>query len=454
MAPRGAFVHKSLRPGKGHSIYSRNREALLVLTAGAALLTGVATPAEALPFDQQPTAPSQAGRQAKAKATVLAVRDKTPKPKEGEDLAAKARGVLSLVVSIDKQQVTLYSDGRPIAHSRVSTGVPGHPTPTGVFSVIQKDRWHRSNIYYNAPMYYMQRITWSGVAMHQGVVPSGPASHGCIRLPEAFARQLWGITKLGVRVIVTRGGEVTPAAIADDRLFTFKPAEPKSEPEATPTEPTNANNGAPDSAKFAANKSDTPVTDALKSGNPALDAMAYAIRAPRETGVTNAQAVKSAFEVPTPAVPEVKPLKPGPISVFISRKEGKLFVRKGFDPVFDVPVTFERPDQPLGTHVFTALAANDDNTTFRWNVMSMPGGGSAPVKKAEKGKDRGKKAEVPPPPPAHASNATDALSRVAIPQDALDRISQLMSPGASLIISDKGLGGETGKGTDFIVLTR
>jgi hypothetical protein len=291
--------------------------------------------------------------------------------------------------------------------------------------------------------------------MHQGVVPSGPASHGCIRLPEAFARQLWGITKLGVRVVVTRGGEVTPAAIADERLFTFKPAEPKSEPEATPPEPINANNGTSDSAKVAANKSDTPVTDALKSGSPALDAMAYAIRAPRETGVTNAETVKSAFEAPKPVVAEVKPLKPGPISVFVSRKEGKLFVRKGFEPVFDVPVTFERPDQPLGTHVFTALAVNDDNTSFRWNVMSMPGGGSAPpVKKADKGKEKGKKAEVPPPPAAHASSATDALSRVAIPQDALDRISQLMSPGASLIISDKGLGSETGKGTDFIVLTR
>jgi hypothetical protein len=300
----------------------------------------------------------------------------------------------------------------------------------------------------------MQRITWSGVAMHQGVVPSGPASHGCIRLPEAFARQLWGITKLGVRVIVTRGGEVTPAAITDERLFTFKPAEPKSEPEATPPEPINANNGASDSAKFAANKSDSPVTDALKSGSPALDAMAYAIRAPRETGVTSAETVKSTLEAPKPAVAEVKPLKPGPISVFISRKEGKLFVRKGFDPVFDVPVTFERPDQPLGTHVYTALAVNDDNTTFRWNVMSIPGGGSTPpVKKADKGKEKGKKAEVPPPP-AHASNATDALSRVSIPQDALERISQLMSPGASLIISDKGLGSETGKGTDFIVLTR
>ena len=124
--------------------------------------------------------------------------------------------------------MTLYSDGQPIAHSRVSTGTPSHPTPTGVFSVIQKDRWHRSNLYDDAPMFYMQRITWSGVAMHQGIVPNHPASHGCIRLPEAFAKQLWGVTRLGVRVIVTRG-EVTPAPISNARLFTLKrePIEPR-----------------------------------------------------------------------------------------------------------------------------------------------------------------------------------------------------------------------------------
>ena len=107
----------------------------------------------------------------------------------------------------------------PVAHSRVSTGTPGHPTPTGVFSIIQKDRWHRSNLYGNAPMSFMQRITWSGVAMHQGIVPNYPASHGCIRLPEAFARQLWATTKMGARVIVARG-DVTPVAIAHAKLFT------------------------------------------------------------------------------------------------------------------------------------------------------------------------------------------------------------------------------------------
>jgi hypothetical protein len=195
--------------------------------------------------------------------------------------------------------------------------------------------------------------------------------------------------------------------------------------------------------------------DAAKPGDRALDAMAYAIGAPRQTLVTAPDSKPAAAGNPRVAntatnttVDELRPLKPGPVSVFISRKEGKLFVRKGFEPVFDVPVTFEQPDQPLGTHVFTALAFNDDNTTLRWNVMSMPGGASAPAKKAEKGK----KVEVAVTTPA--SNATDALNRVNIPQDAIDRISRLMSPGASLIISDKGISGETGKGTDFIVLTR
>jgi lipoprotein-anchoring transpeptidase ErfK/SrfK len=442
------------------------------MTASAALLAGLAGPANAVPFNVQAgTAPRpDAVRPARAKATVLASRDKAAtKPKESEDVAAKAKGVLTVVVSISKQQLTLYSDGQPIAHSRVSTGVPGHATPTGVFSVIQKDRWHRSNIYDNAPMFYMQRITWSGVAMHQGVVPNGPASHGCIRLPEAFARQMWGITKLGVRVIVTYG-DVTPVAVSNDRLFALKRDTPEVKPESTPeTEVSSADKiratyGVLETAQLQSGRGNTTASDASKSpwdtakpGDRALDAMAYAIGAPRESAVTatdpkpasDADKSRVANTATNTTVDELRPLKPGPVSVFISRKEGKLFVRKGFEPVFDVPVTFERPDQPLGTHVFTALAFNDDNTTLRWNVMSMPGGGSAPVKKAEKGK----KVEVAVPT-MPTSNATDALNRVSIPQDAIDRISRLMSPGASLIISDKGISGETGKGTDFIVLTR
>jgi len=440
-------VDKSRRPNAGRSAYFRNRESLLAMTASAALLAGLSS-ASALPLNVAPAAPqAEAGRLVvKPNRQLVASREKSPAKAKAntDDVAAKAKGLLSVIISIDKQRLTLYSDGQPIAYSRVSTGVPGHPTPTGVFSVIQKDRWHHSNIYSNAPMYFMQRITWSGVAMHEGVVPNHPASHGCIRLPGAFARQMWGITKLGVRVIITHG-EVTPVAISNERLFTLKrePAEPKGEAQAK-LETTGGTSNAFELAQLSAARRDgrasnTTVLDVSKPLAPALDAMAYALGTPRETTGPEFKPV------------EPKPLKPGPISVFISRKEGKLYVRKGFEPVFDAPVTFADPNRPLGTHVFTALAVNGDNTTLRWNVVSMPGAGSPPVKKSVKGK----RVETPAAPVVGpASNATEALDRVTIPPDALERISELMSPGASLIISDKGLGGETGKGTDFIVLTR
>jgi len=441
-------VTKSQRPNAGRSAYFRNRESLLAMTASAALLAGLSS-ADALPFNVAPAAPQAEARRpvVKPNRLVVASREKPAKAKaNADDVAAKAKGLLSVIISLNKQRLTLYSDGQPIAYSRVSTGVPGHPTPTGVFSVIQKDRWHHSNIYSNAPMYFMQRITWSGVAMHEGVVPSHPASHGCIRLPGAFARQMWGITKLGVRVIITHG-EVTPVAISNERLFTLKrePAEPKGEAQANLPETVGGTFSALELAQLSAarrgGQASNTVLDVSRPLAPALDAMAYALETPRET-------MGPEFK---PAEPP-KPLKPGPISVFISRKEGKLYVRKGFDPVFDAPVTLEDPNRPLGTHVFTALAVNDDNTTLRWNVVSMPGAGSAPVK--VKKSVKGKHVEPAAAPVAPPSNATEALDRVTIPQDALERISELMSPGASLIISDKGLGGETGKGTDFIVLTR
>src|SRR5258705_2385526 len=97
----------------------------------------------------------------------------------------------------------------------------GHPTPMGVFSVIQKHKLHHSNIYSNAPMPYMQRITWSGVAMHAGVLPGYPASHGCIRMPTAFAQKMWNWTKLGARVIVTPG-EITPIRFSHPLLVAQK----------------------------------------------------------------------------------------------------------------------------------------------------------------------------------------------------------------------------------------
>jgi hypothetical protein len=111
-------------------------------------------------------------------------------------------GPVLAVVSLSKQRIRIYGSAGVLAESPVSSGMAGHRTPPGVFSVLQKNRFHRSNIYSNAPMPYMQRLTWSGVALHAGVVPGYPASHGCIRLPHQFASELWRITRLGTRVVV------------------------------------------------------------------------------------------------------------------------------------------------------------------------------------------------------------------------------------------------------------
>src|SRR3954468_18907163 len=122
-----------------------------------------------------------------------------------KEAGTKPQGPLVIVVSIDRQKVTVYESKGVFAESPVSTGMKGHSTPMGVFSVIQKHKFHHSNIYSGAPMPYMQRITWPGVAMHAGVLPGYPASHGCIRMPMAFAVKMWNWTRMGARVIVSPG---------------------------------------------------------------------------------------------------------------------------------------------------------------------------------------------------------------------------------------------------------
>ena len=134
---------------------------------------------------------------------------------------AKPQGPLIIAVSIEQQKVRVYDANGLFAESPVSTGMKGHSTPMGVFSVIQKNKMHRSNIYSGAPMPYMQRITWSGVALHAGVLPGYPASHGCIRMPTAFAVKMWGWTRMGARVIITPG-QITPASFAHPMLVAQK----------------------------------------------------------------------------------------------------------------------------------------------------------------------------------------------------------------------------------------
>ena len=111
-------------------------------------------------------------------------------------------GPIIAIVSLPDQRVYVYRNGVRIAASSCSTGKLGHPTPTGVFKILQKDKNHHSSTYNNAPMPYMNRLTWSGIALHAGQLPGYPASHGCVRLPKEFAELLFGVTKLGMTVVI------------------------------------------------------------------------------------------------------------------------------------------------------------------------------------------------------------------------------------------------------------
>lgn len=113
------------------------------------------------------------------------------------------QGPVTVIVSLTTQRAYAYRNGVPIGVSTISSGAPGHETPTGVFVILQKAVTHKSNRYSNAPMPFMQRLTWSGIAMHAGKLPGYPASHGCIRLPPEFAKKLFAITKTGLTVVIT-----------------------------------------------------------------------------------------------------------------------------------------------------------------------------------------------------------------------------------------------------------
>lgn len=135
------------------------------------------------------------------------------------------QGPMLLMVSINQQKAYLYRNGVRVAVSTVSTGKKGHETPTGVFTILQKNKDHKSNLYKdsrNQPsaMPYMQRLTWDGIALHSGNLPGYPASHGCVRMPDGFSKRLFGETELGMTVIVTNDKPASPSNLADPKIFT------------------------------------------------------------------------------------------------------------------------------------------------------------------------------------------------------------------------------------------
>jgi hypothetical protein len=119
------------------------------------------------------------------------------------EAAAAAAGPVAIVVSLPLQRAWVFRAGALIGLATISSGQPGYDTPAGSFRILEKDADHRSNRYDDAPMPYMLRLTWDGVALHGGAIPGRPASHGCIRLPRGFARQLFAVAGLGARVVVS-----------------------------------------------------------------------------------------------------------------------------------------------------------------------------------------------------------------------------------------------------------
>jgi L,D-transpeptidase catalytic domain len=384
------------------------------------------------------------------------------------------------IVSLRNQRITVYDAKGWILRAPVSSGQSGRETPAGIFSVLEKDADHHSNLYDDASMPHMQRLTWSGIALHGGNLPGYPASHGCVRMPFDFAERLFDMTQMGLRVIVAPA-DVAPVEIDHPVLFQPQPGaaaraaarmadadeaakkveqarraavaayrestqammpirvadnlKRRAETALATAEAALGSAISGEATAKAENDKAQAVADiarlqaqldaATAEQQPKLDA----VKAAREAVATAETARVAAAEAARQVMRELEP-----VSVLISRKTQRLYVRQGFEPLLDVPVTIQDPDRPIGTHIFTAMEQTGGDARLRWNVVSLEGTRS--------------RGGVPAPEPVSAKSALD---RIVIPQDALDRIAGI-APRSSLIVTDEALSSETGKGTDFVVL--
>jgi L,D-transpeptidase catalytic domain len=404
-----------------------------------------------------------------------------PQPKEA--VAARAAGEpIMAIVSIESQRVTFYDADGWILRAPVSTGIKGRETPAGVFAVIDKEVDHHSNMYDDAWMPHMQRITWNGIALHGGPLPGYAASHGCIRMPYGFAERLYDKTWIGMRVIISPN-DAEPVPFSHPSLFMPKADAIAAAPERAERLAREAADAAKayDQAKKAAAtakrataslaatlrklKSRKARADAeLASADKAIasaktdkakaraeerrqKAASKAEEAGKQLDLATAdakskpdaaalkdalKAAKARKDASTKAALDAK-LALQPVSIYISRATQKLYVKRNthkpwpdggevFDSSIEVPVAIRDPDRPIGTHVFTAMARN--GAGLRWSVVTID----------------------------HGDDAKDALDRVTIPQDVLDRIAPTATPRSSIIISDEPLSKETNYRTEFVAV--
>ncbi len=419
--------------------------AIVTLAATAALTALTAAP----PADAAP-------RQARPEQTTEAAAPRHA----GEPIMA--------IVSIKSQKVTIYDADGWVLRAPVSTGTTGRETPPGVFSVVQKDKDHRSSLYDDAWMPHMLRITWNGLALHGGPLPGYAASHGCVRMPFGFAQKLFDKVGIGTRVIISPS-DAEPVELSHPALFVPNSGAIAAAPARAETlareadEATRLAQQTKNAAALAV-KEAAPLAAALRklelalaaaktdqararaedqkqkaaakveelqrqldaaraNAKSKLDAAAAAQNATKMAETKQADAAKAASEAK---------LALEPVSIFISRATQKLYVRRNthkrlpdggelFDATIEVPVTIRDPDKPIGTHVFTAMARTDRG--LRWTAVTI---------------DRG-------------DDAKAALDRIALPHDVLDRIAATALPRSSIVISDEPLHRETNYRTEFVV---
>jgi hypothetical protein len=388
------------------------------------------------------------------------------------------------IVSIKSQQVTFYDADGWITRAPVSTGTTGRETPAGVFALLEKDKDHHSTMYDDASMPNMQRITWNGIALHGGPLPGYAASHGCVRMPYGFAEKLFDKTRIGMRVIISPM-DAEPAEFSHPALFMPKAEALAAAPGRAETlgrDAVEAARAADEAKKAAASAAREAAAVAvtlrkLEQQKKSADAeLAFATRALAavKTDQARAKAEELQQKVSTKAADLATqldtakadaPSKPGaaaaakdaakaaatkkaeavraatdaklalePVSIYISRATQKLYVRRDthkpapdgggevFDTSIEVPITIRNPERRIGTHVFTAMARNDQG--LRWSAVTID----------------------------DADDAKDALDRVTIPQDVLDRIGPTALPRSSIVISDEPLSAETNYRTEFVAV--
>jgi len=365
--------------------------------------------------------------------------------------AADADAPLQMLVSLKDQKIHVYRGTELIRTAPISSGRRGNSTPPGVFSILEKRRRHFSNLYNNAPMPYMQRLTWSGVAMHQGRLPGYPASHGCIRLPRDFARDLFGMTERGLHVVVTRD-MAEPEPISHAVL-------PQPRQGGTTVASLSTGTIAADPAlrgTVAATDADGDLAT-LPKENPDFDKPLRMIitlnQEPNVNKTLQSLLNKMGFDA-GPVDGVVGRRTRAAISLFqegadlpvtgqvttalIKRvyqdagyekgQNATLRIRRSFRDIYEAPVTLKDPDQKVGTFVFTALGFKQGDANVDW--MAVPA----------EGEQHGTPAEI--------------LDRVVLSDKVRRDLSRMLTPGSSLIVTDRSFARNTGLGTDFVVVTR